>query len=35
MILNGNDIKKLIIETKMKVYEKYGIDLRIEQEFVE
>ncbi|MCI9433899.1 MAG: UDP-N-acetylmuramate dehydrogenase [Bacilli bacterium] len=32
---SGDDIKKLIIETKMKVYEKYGIDLRIEQEFVE
>lgn len=32
---SGDDIKKLIIETKMKVYEKYGIDLKIEQEFVE
>ena len=32
---SGDDIKKLIIETKLKVYEKYGIDLKIEQEFVE
>lgn len=32
---SGDDIKKLIVETKMKVYEKYGIDLKIEQEFVE
>ncbi len=32
---SGDDIKKLIIETKMQVYEKYGIDLKIEQEFVE
>lgn len=32
---SGDDIKKLIVETKMKVYEEYGIDLKIEQEFVE
>lgn len=32
---SGDDIKKLIAETKMQVYEKYGIDLKIEQEFVE
>lgn len=32
---SGDDIKKLITETKLKVYEKYGIDLKIEQEFVE
>ena len=31
----GDDIKKLIMETKAKVYEKYGINLKIEQEFVE
>lgn len=32
---SGDDIKELIVETKKKVYEKYGIDLKIEQEFVE
>lgn len=31
----GEDIKKLIIEIKSKVKEKYGIDLHVEQEFVE
>ena len=31
----GNDIKKLILEIKDKVKEKYNIDLIIEQEFVE
>ncbi len=32
---NGNDIKKLILEIQSKVKEKYGIELKIEQEFVE
>lgn len=32
---SGDDIKKLILETKSKVKEKYDIDLKIEQEFVE
>lgn len=31
----GDDIKKLILEIKDKVKEKYNIDLKIEQEFVE
>ena len=31
----GEDIKKLILEIKDKVKEKYNIDLKIEQEFVE
>ena len=31
----GDDIKKLILETKQQVKEKYNIDLKIEQEFVE
>lgn len=31
----GSDIKKLILEIKNKVKEKYNIDLKIEQEFVE
>ncbi len=31
----GNDIKKLILEIKQKVKEKYDIDLKVEQEFVE
>lgn len=31
----GEDIKKLILEIKSKVKEKYDIDLKIEQEFVE
>lgn len=31
----GNDIKKLILEIKNEVKRKYGIDLKIEQEFVE
>lgn len=32
---NGDDIKKLILLIKNKVKEKYNIDLKIEQEFVE
>lgn len=32
---NGNDIKKLITEIKSKIKEKYNIDLKVEQEFVE
>lgn len=32
---NGDDIKKLILEIKEKVKEETGIDLKIEQEFVE
>ena len=32
---NGDDIKKLIVEIQEKVKEKYGIELKIEQEFVE
>ncbi len=32
---SGNDIKKLILEIQSKVKEKYGIELKIEQEFVE
>ena len=31
----GSDIKKLIIEIQSKVKEKYGIELKVEQEFVE
>lgn len=31
---SGDDIKKLILEIKEKVKEKYNIDLKIEQEFV-
>ena len=31
----GDDIKKLILEIQRKVKEKYNIDLKIEQEFVE
>ena len=31
----GEDIKKLILEIQEKVKEKYGIELKIEQEFVE
>lgn len=31
----GSDIKKLILEIKSKVKEKYNIDLKVEQEFVE
>lgn len=31
----GEDIKKLILEIKDKVKEKYNIDLKVEQEFVE
>ena len=31
----GEDIKKLILEIKSKVKEKYDIDLKVEQEFVE
>ncbi len=31
----GDDIKKLILEIQSKVKEKYGIELKIEQEFVE
>ena len=31
----GEDIKKLIMEIKDKVKEKYNIDLKVEQEFVE
>ena len=31
----GEDIKKLILEIKEKVKEKYNIDLIVEQEFVE
>ena len=32
---NGDDIKKLIVEIQEKVKEKYGIELKVEQEFVE
>ena len=32
---SGDDIKKLIKEIKTKVKEKYNIDLKVEQEFVE
>lgn len=32
---SGDDIKKLILEIKEKVQEKYGVELKIEQEFVE
>lgn len=32
---NGEDIKKLIGEIKEKVKEKYNIDLKVEQEFIE
>lgn len=32
---SGDDIKKLILEIKEKVKEKYDVDLKIEQEFVE
>ena len=32
---SGEDIKKLILEIKKKVKEKYNIDLKVEQEFVE
>jgi len=32
---NGDDIKKLIVEIQEKVKEKYGVELKIEQEFVE
>ena len=32
---SGDDIKKLIKEIKVKVKEKYNIDLKVEQEFVE
>ncbi len=32
---NGDDIKKLIGEIQEKVKEKYGIELKVEQEFVE
>lgn len=31
----GEDIKKLILEIKSKIKEKYDIDLKVEQEFVE
>jgi UDP-N-acetylmuramate dehydrogenase len=31
----GSDIKKLIFDIKSKIKEKYGIDLKVEQEFVE
>lgn len=31
----GDDIKKLILEIQEKIKEKYGIELKIEQEFVE
>ena len=31
----GNDIKKLILEIQEKVKEKYDIELKVEQEFVE
>lgn len=31
----GNDIKRLILEIQEKVKEKYNIDLKVEQEFVE
>ena len=31
----GNDIKRLILEIQKKVKEQYGIELKIEQEFVE
>ena len=32
---SGDDVKKLILEIKNKVKEKYNIDLKIEQEFVD
>ena len=32
---SGEDIKKLILYVKQKVKEKYGIDLKVEQEFIE
>ena len=32
---SGDDIKKLIKEIKTKVKERYNIDLKVEQEFVE
>ena len=31
----GEDIKKLILDIQEKVKEKYGVELKIEQEFVE
>lgn len=32
---NGNDIRKMITEIQDKVKERYGIDLKVEQEFVD